>query len=107
MRKPVFATCEQQRRRSACTSAQSDQRLCCLLLDSIIPLLAIAKISRLQLVFVAEQASLSLIWSQTPRDRFSRDESQIIDDNAFFVKSTPLRAFIRSFQCFADMLQTY
>ena len=28
MRKPVFAICEQQRRRSACASVQSDQRLC-------------------------------------------------------------------------------
>ena len=32
-------------------------------LDSIIPLLAIAEISRLELVSVAEQASLSLTWS--------------------------------------------
>ena len=31
MRKPVYAICEQQRRRSACASAQSDQHLCCLL----------------------------------------------------------------------------
>ena len=29
MRKPVNAICEQQTRRSACASAQSDQRLCC------------------------------------------------------------------------------
>ena len=29
MRKPVYAICEQQRRRSACASVQSDQRLCC------------------------------------------------------------------------------
>ena len=29
MRKPVHAICKQQRRRSACISAQSDQRLCC------------------------------------------------------------------------------
>ena len=29
MRKPVFTLCEQQRRRSACASAQSDQHLCC------------------------------------------------------------------------------
>ena len=29
MRKPVYATCEQQRRRSACSSAQSDQHLRC------------------------------------------------------------------------------
>ena len=32
MRKPVYSICEQQRRRSACASAQSDQRLCCSLL---------------------------------------------------------------------------
>ena len=32
MRKPVFAICEQQRRRSDCASAQSDQHLCCSLL---------------------------------------------------------------------------
>ena len=31
MRTPVYAICEQQRRRSACASAQSDQHLCCLL----------------------------------------------------------------------------
>ena len=29
MRKPVYAICEQQRSRSACASAESDQRLCC------------------------------------------------------------------------------
>ena len=29
MRKTVFALCEQQRRSSACASAQSDQHLCC------------------------------------------------------------------------------
>ena len=28
MRKPVYAICEQQRHRSACASAQSDQRRC-------------------------------------------------------------------------------
>ena len=31
MRKPVLAICEQQRCRSVCTSAQSDQHICCLL----------------------------------------------------------------------------
>ena len=29
MRKPVYAIYEQQRRRSSCATAQSDQRLCC------------------------------------------------------------------------------
>ena len=31
VRKPVYTICKQQRRRSACASAQSDQHLCCLL----------------------------------------------------------------------------
>ena len=32
MRRPVLAICEQQRCRSACASALSDQHLCCSLL---------------------------------------------------------------------------
>ena len=32
MRKPVYAICEQQRRRSACRFTQSDQHLCCSML---------------------------------------------------------------------------
>ena len=47
MRKPAFAICKQQSRRSACASAQSDQRLCFHCLDSIISQIAIAEISRL------------------------------------------------------------
>ena len=43
MRKPVYAICKQQRRRSACASAQSDQRICC----CIISLVSISKISSL------------------------------------------------------------
>ena len=39
-------------------------------LDSIISLLAIAKISRLNVVSVAEQAGLSLTWSQPPKTGF-------------------------------------
>ena len=46
-------------------------------LDSIIPLLSIAKISSLHLASVAEQAGLCLTWSQTPEDRFSHDEAHI------------------------------
>ena len=38
--------------------------------DSIIPLLAIAEISRPWLVSVAEQADLGLTWSQTPKTCF-------------------------------------
>ena len=42
-----YVICEQQRRRSACASAQSDQRLCIRCLDSVISLDSIAEISRL------------------------------------------------------------
>ena len=47
-------------------------------LDSIISTVAISEFSRLQLVSVAEQAGLSLTWSQTPEDMFSHDEGQIV-----------------------------
>ena len=39
-------------------------------LDNTIPQLAIAEISRLLLASVAEQAGLSLTWSQTPKTGF-------------------------------------
>ena len=38
--------------------------------DSIIPVVAMYEISRLQLASVAEQAGLSLTWSQTPKTGF-------------------------------------
>ena len=41
-------------------------------------ILAKPKISRLQLASVAEKASLCLIWSQIPKDRFSRDVAQMM-----------------------------
>ena len=42
-------------------------------LDSIIPILTKSRISRLKLVYVAEQTSLSLTGSHTSEDRCSRD----------------------------------
>ena len=47
-------------------------------LDSTIPTLAKYKISRLYLASVAEQTGLSLTWSPTPEDRFSRNVAQLI-----------------------------
>ena len=44
-RKPVSGVCEQHRRRPACASAQSDQRLCYSLMKSIICKLAKGEIS--------------------------------------------------------------
>ena len=43
-------------------------------LDSVMSLVSVTKISRLMLASVAEQASLSLTWSETPEDMFSHDE---------------------------------
>ena len=46
-------------------------------LGSIISLDSIAEISRLWLASVAAQASLCLIWSETPEETFSHDEAHI------------------------------
>ena len=70
MRKPVYSICEQQRRRSACASAQSDQRLCFRFLDSTVQLISISEISSRHLVSVAAQAGLCLTWSETPKTGF-------------------------------------
>ena len=76
MTKPVFTICEQQRRRSACASAQSDQHLFCSLPDSLIPILAKSKISRLKLASVTVGPCESHPVGN-PKHRFSRDEAQM------------------------------
>ena len=77
MRKPVYAICRQQRRRSACASTQSDSAFVVHCLDSIVALVSISKISSLYLASVAAQAGLSLPWSQTPKDRYSCDRAHM------------------------------
>ena len=44
-------------------------------LGSVMSLVSVTKISSLMLASVAEQASLSLSWSETPEDTFSHDEA--------------------------------
>ena len=46
-------------------------------LDSVMSLVPVTKISSLLLASVAEQASLSLTWSETSEDKFSHDEAHI------------------------------
>ena len=72
-----YAICKQQRHRSACAFAQSDQHLCFRYLDSVMSLVSVTKILSLLLDSVAEQASLSLTCSATPEDTFSHDEAHI------------------------------
>ena len=47
-------------------------------LASVMSLASVTKISSLLLASVAEQASLSLTWSETPEDTFSHDGAHII-----------------------------
>ena len=51
-------------------SAQSNQHLCCSLLDSMICILAVSKVLRFYLASVAEQAGLNVTWSKTPKTHF-------------------------------------
>ena len=46
-------------------------------LDTVMPLVSVTKILSLMLASVAEQASLSLTWSETPEDTFSHDEAHL------------------------------
>ena len=46
-------------------------------LYSVMSLVSVIEISSLMVASVAEQASLSLTWSETPEDTFSHDEAQI------------------------------
>ena len=46
-------------------------------LDSVMSLVSVTKISTIMLASVAEQASLSLTWSETPEDTFSHDEAHL------------------------------
>ena len=41
-----------------------------------VPIVAKTKVSSLSLVSVAEETGLSLTWSHTTKDRFSRDKAQ-------------------------------
>ena len=63
MIKPAYAICKQQRCRSACTSAQSDQRLCW-------SLPRLYNISSFYFCFCSWAAGLSLTWSKLPKTGF-------------------------------------
>ena len=46
-------------------------------LDSVMSLVSVTKYSSPMLASVAEQAIMSLTWSETPEDTFSHDEAQL------------------------------
>ena len=71
MRKPVYAICEHAHAHSLISTFVIHCQ------DGIIPQVSKSEIPNLWLASVAEQAGLSLTWSQTPKDRLSRDVAQI------------------------------
>ena len=84
--------CEQDRRRPACASAQSDQRLFFCFLESIICKLAAGEISIFKLVSLAEETGLKHSLSKhppppppppppTPENSFSHNEAHMIPNN--------------------------
>ena len=69
-RNSAIGVCKQQRRRPACASAQSDQRLSIHKLNSIVSKLAPSEISLFYLVSVAEKAGFGMILSETLKTGF-------------------------------------
>ena len=74
-----YAICEQQRCRSACASAQSDQCLCCSLpRQNDTSSLYIRNFKILAGLCSSEQVSLWVAWSETPEDTFSHGGAQLL-----------------------------
>ena len=77
MSSPVSAICEQQRRRSACASAPSDQHLCC----------SLPRLYNISSFYICNFMPLDSFWSRAgqfesylvanPEDSFSRDVAHI------------------------------
>ena len=87
MRKPAYAICEQQRRKSACASAQTDQHICCSLprsyniyrfyIGNFMPLARVCGCAGQFVSYLVEN----------PEDRFSRDEAQMVVNVALYLFS--------------------
>ena len=77
MRKPVYAICEQQRRRSACASTQSDQRLCCSLPGYCNTYTCYRRNSKPLASLCSRAGRFESYQVENPEDRFSRDKAQI------------------------------
>ena len=102
--------CEQHRRRPACASAQSDQRLFFCFLESIICKLAAGEISIFKLVSLAEETGLKHSLSKhppppTPENSFSHNEAHMIPNNLVLSEKKYPRKKIthQAFLHFSDM----
>ena len=77
MTKPAFAICEQQRRRSACASAQSDQHLYCSLPRSYNTSSFYTQNFKSLASFSCRAGWFESYLVADPEDRFSRDEAYL------------------------------
>ena len=75
VRKPVFGVCEQQRRRPACASAQSDQRLCFSLFEKYYIQTCYRRIFNFLASLCSRAGWFESGFVRNPEDRFSRDEA--------------------------------
>ena len=78
MRKPVYAICEQQRYRSACASAQSDQHLCCSLLGQYNTSTCYSRNFKTLTSLISRAGRFESYLVGIPDDRFSRDVAHCI-----------------------------
>ena len=83
MRKPVYAICEQQRRRSACTSALSDQHLCCSLSRQYNTSTCYIRNFKILASFCGCAGQFEPTLVAHPEDRFSRDKAHLFSDGFF------------------------
>ena len=73
MRKPIYALCEQQRRRSACASAQSDQHLCCSLFRQYNTSTCYSRNFKTLASLCSRAGRFESYLVANPEDKFSRD----------------------------------
>ena len=95
MKKPIYAICEQQKRRSDCASAQSDQHLCC----------SVPRKYNISSFYIRNFKPLASFYGcagrfesylvENPEDRFSRDEPQIQKECGANCISSTIRTYAR------------
>ena len=78
MRKHVFAICEQQRCRSACASAQSDQCICCMLPGKYYTSSCYSRSFKTLGSLCSSAGQFESYLVENPEDRFSHDKAHII-----------------------------
>ena len=83
IRKSVYAICDQQRRRLACASAQSDQHLCCSLPRQYNISSFYTRIFKPLARICGCAGRFESYLVENPKDRFSCDEAQLCESDSY------------------------